>query len=148
MAGAKDLAQYPQYAVSIAPDQAFTTPVTLAHIDSFTLNDQYNVQTVSDFDTVIGTIAYRLLQDRTISITFAGNVQLSDAAFKAVMTAAKNQTYYYLEITLADTNSSPTSAKLQVGGYLSNRSIQGQKPNAKMNITFDASEVVSDTLGG
>ena len=148
MAGAKDLAQYPQFAVSIAPDSAFTTPVTLAHVESFNMNDQYNVQTISDFDTVLGTIAYRILQERTVSVTFSVNVQLSDAAFKAVMNAAKAQTYYYLEISMADTNTSATTSKIQLGGYFSNRSIQGQMPIAKANITFDASEVLSDTLGG
>lgn len=146
MSGAQDLAQYPQFELQYSAASSFATPVTIAHADSFQVNDQYNVQTVADFDTALGQIADRILQERTINVNIGVNIMLSDAGFKALMGAAKNATYSYFGLTMADTNSSPASAHLYLGGYYSQRSFQGQMPVAKASVVFDASEVISDTF--
>jgi len=146
---ATDLAQYPQFAIKSASDAAFTSPVTIAEIDSFTLTDQNQTQTVTSFDTGITAIADKLLMQREIGLTFTANLKPSDAGYQAIMAARKAGTYTYVEVTWADTNASPTTESLQLGGYWSQVDVQGQMPIAKLNnVTFAPDTIISDTRGG
>lgn len=143
---ATELAQYPQFTLKTANDSSFTTPTTIARVSSLTINDSYDVQSVDDFDAAIGTIIDQVLGGRTVSVSFDANLVLSDAGFQAINDDYKAGTYTYLEITMADTETTATTFTYQLGGYWSQRNVSGQKPVATASWTFVASEVVSDTV--
>ena len=147
MGNAAELVQPAQFVISHATASSFASKKAIAHVDSFSLDDGFEVATVEDFDSVGGELAMQILGSRSASINFSVNMMPSDLAYKALMTAFKAPgTQTFLEIALADTLTTPTSAAIQLGGRLSNRNVTGQRPVATVSFTFVADEIISDSL--
>lgn len=143
---ATTLAQFEEFLIRHSTESTFASPTTIARVSSFTVNDSFDVQSIDDFDAAAATIIDQVLGGRTVSITFDANLVPSDAGFTALNTSYKSADYAYIEIEMADTATSATTWNMRFGGYLSQRSVSGQKPVATVNWQFVASEVLSDTV--
>lgn len=143
---ATELAQFAEFLIRHSTTSAFSAPTTIARVSSFNVNDSFDVQGIDDFDAAAATIIDQVLGGRTVQITFDSNLVPGDAGFQALHTAYKAATYCYLEVEVADTETTATTWNMRFGGYLSQRNVTGQKPVATTSWQFIASEVLSDTV--
>ena len=144
---ATELAQFAEFLIRYSSTSAFGSPTTIARVSSFNVNDSFAVQGIDDFDAAAATIIDQVLGGRTVQITFDSNLVPGDAGFAALHAAYKAATYVYLEVEMADTETTETTWNMRFGGYLSQRNVTGQKPVATTSWQFIASEVLSDTVG-
>jgi len=143
---ATELAQFEEFVIEHSAASSFASPTVIARVSSFNVNDTFDVQGVDDFDQAAATIIDQVLGGRTVNITFDANLVPGDAGFQALHTDYAAATYCYLGIELVDTQTTATTWTLRFGGYLSQRSVSGQKPVATVNWQFVASEVISDQV--
>jgi hypothetical protein len=133
---ATNLAQYGGFTINRHPDNTFAAAAEVLRLDSFNVDDRYDVQGVGDFSTDAGTIIDQILGFRSVTLRFSGNLQLSGAGFQSVFGDFKTGTRGFVEILAVDTETSVTTYTLQLGGYWSNLSVEGGIPIARVTLEF------------
>lgn len=133
---ATNLAQFGGFTINTHPTSSFASATEILRLESFNVDDRYDITGVGDFSTAAGTIIDQLLGFRSATLRFGGNLQLSGAGFQLVHGYYKTAVRAFVEIIAVDTESSVTTYTLQLGGYWSNLSIEGRIPNAKASLEF------------
>ena len=143
---ATNLAQFGGFTINTHPTSGFSSATEILRLDSFSVDDRFDVQGIGDFSTAAGTIIDQVLGFRTVSLRFAGNLQLSGAGFQLVKGYYDSGTRSFVEITAVDTAAVVSTYTLQLGGYWSNLSIEGSIPIARVTLEFVGDQHFSNDI--